>query len=198
MFRKLSLAKDSRGQSLVETAFMIPLLLMLILNAVNFGYFLLVTLNLTSATRNGIEYAIQGSSTPTNGPLPQAGTALSQSDPKAVSALIALELGTFNNGNLGVQVCSLNVGTTTGTQPKTQCTSIGKTPGTLPSPDPDPEAATYPGFALNRIDVWYTFRPLIPATPFSLAVLSMPACSSSGGTTSCQFSRHAEMRAMGS
>ena len=41
--RKYSLARDSRGQSLVETALMIPLLLVLILNAVNFGYFLLVT-----------------------------------------------------------------------------------------------------------------------------------------------------------
>ena len=49
--RKYSLARDSRGQSLVETALMIPLLLVLILNAVNFGYFLIVTLNLTSAAR---------------------------------------------------------------------------------------------------------------------------------------------------
>ena len=199
MFRKRSLATDSRGQSVLETALMLPLLLTLFLNAVNFGHFLLVTLNLTSATRNGIEYAIQGSSTPRNETLPRPGNALSQSDPQAISALIAQELGAFNTGNLEVQVCSLRIGSTGGSAPKTNCTTVGSVPGiSQPVPDADPESTDYPGFALNRIDVWYSFRPLVPATPFTLAVLSIPACTSSNGTTTCVFSRHAEMRAMGS
>ncbi len=197
MFRKRSLRKNTRGQSLVETALMIPLLLTLILNAVNFGYFLLVTLNLTSATRNGIEYAIQGSSTPANGSLPAPGP-LAQSNATTVNSLIAQELGAFNNGNLGVQVCSLSVGTTTGATPVTTCATAGKVPSTTPTPDADPEAAEYPGFALNRVDVFYQFQPIIPATPFTFAVLSFPGCSSGGGTTTCKFARHAEMRAMGS
>jgi Flp pilus assembly protein TadG len=197
MFRKRSLAKDSRGQSLVETALLIPLLLMLILNAINFGYFLLVTLNLTSATRDGIEYAIQGSSTPANSALPAPG-ALSQTTATTVNSVIAKELGRLNAGQLGVQVCSLNLGSSTGASPTTSCSTAGTTPKAVPSPDADPEAAAYPGYALNRVDIWYQFQPLIPATPFSLAVLSFPACSSSGATTTCTFSRHAEMRAMGS
>src|SRR5256885_5682283 len=108
--RKLSLATDSRGQSLVETALMIPLLLVLILNAVNFGYFLLVTLNLTSAARSGIEYAIQGSSAIANTSLPRAtGNAAT-----TVSSLITQELSSFNSGTLAVRVCSLNEGSSSG------------------------------------------------------------------------------------
>jgi len=195
--RKRSLAKDSRGQSLVETALLLPLLLTLILNAVNFGYFLLITLNLISATRNGIEYAISGSSTPVNQPLPQPG-ALTGTTATTVDSLIAQELGAFNTGSLGVQVCSLSVGAGTGAQPTTTCETAGSVPGAVPTPDPDPESPIYPGYALNRVDVWYSFKPLLPATPFTLAVLTIPACTSSGGTTTCTFASHAEMRAMGS
>jgi hypothetical protein len=194
---KRSLAKDSRGQSLLETALILPLLLMLILNAVNFGYFILITLNLISATRNGLEYAISGSSTPVNQPLPAPGT-LTATTASTVDSLIAQELGAFNNGHLGVQVCSLSIGSGPGSPPTTTCAMAGSVPGTTPTPDPDPESPTYPGYALNRVDVWYSFQPLIPATPFTLAVLTIPACSSSGGTTTCTFTSHAEMRAMGS
>jgi len=186
--RKLSLVKDSRGQSLVETALMIPLLLVLILNAVNFGYFLLVTLNLTSAARSGIEYAIQGSSAVANRSLPQAtGTAAA-----TVSSLISQELSSFNSGTLAVQVCSLNLGSGSGTSPTTTCTTSGPG-GQFATPHSDPESAS--GFALNRIDVSYTFNTLIPTAAFNLVVGSFPTCKING---SCTFTRHAEMRAMGS
>jgi hypothetical protein len=194
--RKQKNKRGSQGQSLVETALMIPVLLMLILNAVNFGYFLLVTLNLTSATRNGIEYAIQGSSTPRNSSLPAPGS-LSGTPAQTVNAVISQELGGLRGGALAVQVCTLNLGSA-GSPARTNCATAGSVPKDLPPPDADPEAATYPGYALNRVDIWYTFQPLVPATPFSLAVLSFPSCTSSGGTTTCIFSRHAEMRAMGS
>jgi Flp pilus assembly protein TadG len=157
--RKHSLARDSRGQSLVETALMIPLLLVLILNAVNFGYFLLVTLNLTSAARSGIEYAIQGSSAVANSSLPQA----SGSAATTVSSLISQECTTSGSG------------------------------GQFGAPHSDPESAN--GFALNRIDISYTFNTLIPTAPFNLVVGSFPTCRING---SCTFTRHAEMRAMGS
>jgi Flp pilus assembly protein TadG len=180
--RKLSRTNGASGQSLVETALMIPLLLLLILNAVNVGYFFLVTLNLTSATRTGIEYAIAGSSTPSNGPLPTpTGTTAD-----AVSFLIYQEMtGALNApGGVQVQVCSANLGST------------GSGSSASPVPDADPESAN--GFALNRVDVSYKFNTLIPATPFNLIVASFPTCSSSSGSVSCTFSRHAEMRAMGS
>jgi hypothetical protein len=182
--RKRSQAKKSRGQSLVETALMVPLLLVLILNAINFGYFLLVSLNLTSATRNGIEYAIEGSSTPANASLPGPGT-LSPSSATTVRSLIAQELGAFNNGNLTVQVCSLNLGNNGSGQ--SNCDPSGV------SADADPEPAM--GFVLNRIDITYKFNTLIPAAPFNLIVGALPPCQSSG---LCTFTRHAEMRAIGS
>lgn len=202
LIRKRSSARDSQGQSLIETALMIPLLLLLILNAVNVGYFFLVTLNLTSAARNGIEYAIQGSSTPTNASLPSAtGTAAG-----AVSYLIYQEMtGALNApGGVNVQVCSLNLGSTGSGSNATSncqtCTNSGCTGGTTssgnPVPDSDPDADK--GFALNRVDVTYKFNTLVPATPFNLIVASFPTCSSNGGAVSCTFVRHAEMRAMGS
>jgi Flp pilus assembly protein TadG len=190
--RKLSRIRGSRGQSLVETALMIPLLLLLILNAVNVGYFFLVTLNLTSATRTGIEYAIEGSSTPSNASLPT----VTGSSATTVSSLISAELGSFNAGTLQVQICSLNLGSTTASPPVSNCQTANG--GSFPSPDPDPEWSTSPGFALNRVDVSYKFNTLIPATPFNLIVASFPTCSSNSGSVSCTFVRHAEMRAMGS
>lgn len=185
MFRKRSLTKDSRGQSLVETALMIPLLLILILNAINFGYFLLVTLNLTSATRNGIEYAIQGSSTPANQTAPAPGT-LSQTNADTVASLIAQELGAFNkNSKLTVKICSLSQGNDG--QGHSKCSTSGV------SNNADPEPAQ--GFVLNSIDVTYQFNTIVPTTAFNLVVGALPPCQASG---QCRFTRHAEMRAMGS
>jgi Flp pilus assembly protein TadG len=185
--RKLSRIRDSQGQSLVETALMIPLLLVLILNAVNFGYFLLVTLNLTSAARSGIEYAIQGSSTPSNTSLETAGS---------VSSLIYQELTGSLNAPSGVQVqvCSLSLGSNGSGQSSCQsCTNSGCKSVTGASADPDPEPAL--GFVLNRVDVTYTFKTLIPTAAFNLVVGALPPCNANGN---CTFTRHAEMRAMGS
>jgi hypothetical protein len=184
--RKLLLARDSRGQSLVETALMIPLLLVLILNAVNFGYFLIVTLNLTSAARSGIEYAIQGSSTPAN----------SSANPGAVSSLIYKELTGSLNAPTGVQVkvCSLSLGSNNSGQSSCQsCTNsgCGAVSGSSVQSDPEPNV----GFVLNRVDVTYTFNTLIPTAPFNLVVGALPPCQTNG---SCTFARHAAMRAMGS
>src|SRR5947199_10608031 len=61
----LTAFKASRsGEGLIETALIVPFLLTMILNAVNFGYFFLVALNLTSAPRSAVEYSIQGFQTP--------------------------------------------------------------------------------------------------------------------------------------
>src|ERR1700756_2108561 len=62
--RKPKFLRGSRGQSLVETAIMLPLLILLVLNVVNFAYFFLVMLNLTGAARTAALYSIEGSYTP--------------------------------------------------------------------------------------------------------------------------------------
>jgi len=60
-----SLIRADSGQALIETAFVLPVILIIVLNAINFGYFYLVALNLAAAPRAGVEYSIQGNSTPT-------------------------------------------------------------------------------------------------------------------------------------
>src|SRR3989442_996298 len=56
--------RNSRGQSLVETVLMLPLLLLIVCNVVNLGYFFLVIVNLTGASRTATMYSTVGSSTP--------------------------------------------------------------------------------------------------------------------------------------
>jgi hypothetical protein len=80
---------EARGQAMVETALIVPLLLGLVLNAVNFGYFFLVALNLTASPRSGVEYSILGASTPIGVDLADPGPTTA---PSSVSFLTLGEL----------------------------------------------------------------------------------------------------------
>src|SRR5512146_791184 len=62
--RKAWWKRRSSGQALIETALLMPFMLALIFNAVNFGYFFYVALNISSAGRSGVLYAMLGPSTP--------------------------------------------------------------------------------------------------------------------------------------
>jgi Flp pilus assembly protein TadG len=195
------LARSNSGQALVETAIVLPFLLLVLLNAVNFGYFYLVALNLTGASRSAGLYGMIGSATPAGTALPPAtGTGTN-----TVSYLAYQDMtgSLFNPGGAVVQVCSAQLGTngsgaaqTANCETCTSSTSCGSSPGTgSPTPDADPEA---PLFVLNRVDIVYSFSPIIPGTPFGLALLPLSACSSNAGTVTCAFRRQVSMRAMGS
>ena len=206
MNRRHLLGKSS-GQSLIEIVLMLPLLLLLLLNALNFGYYFLVALNITSAPRSGVEYSIEGAATPSTITLPNSGL------PTAITSVSYLTYqdmtgALYNPTGASVQVCSeTNVSSGsgfngTGSSQKTNCvTCTGSTCGSVgtgsPAPDSDPElnsSSTSPAFALHRVDVTYTFSPLVPGTPFNIFLLASPICNTAG--TSCTFTRHAEMRAM--
>jgi Flp pilus assembly protein TadG len=203
--RKTALRRGQTGQSLVETVLMLPLLLLVLLNAVNFGYFYLVALNLTSASRTGALYAMIGSATPAGTALPPA----TGTSPSTASYLTYQDMtGALNApGSATIQVCSAGLGVSgTGSSQTAQCqTCTSSAAGSAlacgaagtgsPAPDPDPEA---PAFVLNRVDVVYSFNPLIPGTPFGLALLPLSACTASGATVTCTFHRQVSMRAMGS
>jgi Flp pilus assembly protein TadG len=199
--RKTALRCGQTGQSLVEITLMLPLLLLVLLNAVNFGYFYLVALNLTSATRSGALYAMMGSSTPAGTVLPPAAGTSTLTASYLTYQDITGAIGT--PGNATIQVCSAGLGVNgTGSGQTAKCetctnsTTCSATAGTgTPAPDSDPEA---PAFVLNRVDVTYTFVPLIPGTPFGLALLPLSACASSNGSVTCTFHRQVSMRAMGS
>jgi hypothetical protein len=202
--RKTALRREQTGQSLVETVLMLPLLLLVLLNTVNFGYFFLVTLNLTAAPRSGVEYATMGFSTPSAISLPAAGP---PSGLLTVGYLTQLDMtGALNNPTgASIQICTqTNLDGTksgvngSGVNQKTNCTictgsacGAVNTGGTGIVPHADPEA---PSFVLNRVDVKYTFIPLIPGQPFNLFLMATPICNASG--SSCAFHRFAEMRTM--
>jgi len=190
---RFAFTRCSSGQSMVETALILPLLLMVILNAVNFGYFFLVAVNLAAAPRSGVEYSIQGFASPGALQIPAAGPSSAKT---TVSYLVYQDMtGALRSpSSASIQVCSKTLGLNNpGTSTQTaKCASFG--PATaFPAAAADPEA---PSFVLHRVDVTYTFKPLIPGTPFGLALLPVSVCSSGGGTITCTFHRQISMRAM--
>ena len=52
--------RHDEGQSLLETAIAMPLLLGIAFNLINLGYFWFVVLSLAAAPRQGVQYSAQG------------------------------------------------------------------------------------------------------------------------------------------
>jgi Flp pilus assembly protein TadG len=189
------LSRNSSGQALVETALILPLLLTIVLNAVNFAFFFLMALNITSASHTSGIYSIMGGATPAAGALPKAGPSTTTS---TVSYLALQDLTgavySPTTSNTGVNVCSSVVGVSgSGSATKTTCTKTGVGGGFPTSADSDPEA---PSFLLGRVDVAYKFHTPIPLTPFNAFLLLASNCNSVVGTVTCTFYRHVEMREM--
>ena len=200
---------NSRGQSLVETALILPLLLLLVCNVVNLGYFFLVVVNLTGASRTATLYSIEGSYSPYALQEPASGTASSSvtttTGTVAYAAYQDLTGAVWNPTGATIQVCTqMNIDSTTGAGVNTQggkqlancqsCTSSGCSAANgyagSPAPSADPEQ---PNFVLNQVDINYTFSTLIPGTIFNLPLQASALCNS--GT--CTFVRRARMRSMG-
>jgi hypothetical protein len=200
---------NSRGQSLVEAALILPVLLLLVCNVVNLGYFFLIVVNLTGAARSSTLYSIEGSYSPYALQEPPSGTASSTitttSGTVTYAAFQDLTGAVWNPTGATVQVCTqMNINSTTGSGVNTQggqqlancesCTSSGCSASNSyqgnPAPRADPEQ---PNFVLNEIDIQYSFNTLIPGTIFNLPLNASPFCN--GGT--CSFTRSARMRSMG-
>jgi Flp pilus assembly protein TadG len=169
------------GQSLVETALIVPLVLLITFNAVNFAYFFFVGIHLVSASRQGAEYSIQGFSTPRQLALPSAGPSDTTS---SVSWLALQDMTGLNSSstNSWGQVCTEALGTASAG--KANCSSFGNIPAGFSFPDTqaDPESTF---FVLNRVDVYYKVSPLIPVGLFGLTLTPSPT-----------FHYQASMRAM--
>ena len=207
--RRPALVQCGAGQSMVETALLLPLLLMVIFNAVNFGYFFLVALNVAAAPRSGVEYSILGSASPAAQLLPAAGPPNPPPPYLTVSYLVYQDMtGALHTPNSAtVKVCTkANINSSTGlgvngTGSNTRANCVTCTSGTSACDSvtadttigADPEA---PSFILHRVDVTYTFNPIIPGTPFGLTLLPTSICSSSGGRITCTFHRQVSMRVL--
>jgi Flp pilus assembly protein TadG len=188
-------ARNDSGQALVETAFILPLLLIIVLNAVNFAYFFLMALNITSSSRSGAIYSIMGGATPAAMALPTASQVGTMSSQDLTGSVYS------PSTNTGVQVCSSRVGihnpgtTTMGTNCGNGFGSVGTFASTTAEADPELNASnTAPAFLLNRVTVAYQFSPPIPVIPlFNILVLAGPC---TGSPVTCTFYRQAVMREM--
>jgi hypothetical protein len=198
--RKNAITHVQAGQSILETVLMMPVLLLFLLNAINFGYFFLTITNLAAAPRMGVEYSIMGGATPSALQLPTTGpstNALSSSFLTYEDMRGALNTPTTN---ASVQVCSpaagmVNPGTATAQAACNTYAGSGVT-YTFPAAQVDPElnaGSTTPAFVLHQVDVAYKFTPLISGTPFNILLLAFPTCDANGV---CVLHRQSVMRGM--
>lgn len=166
-----------QGQSLLETALAVPLLLAIAFNIINIAYFWFMVLSLSAAPRLGAEFATQGGSAVGTGSTPTT---------TAVSNLVFQNMTNAVHGastsNTAVRVCSAT--SSGGVDPKTgiaACDAFGASFG-FPANTADPEQ---PAFLLNRVDVEFTVTPLIPGPAFSVVL-----------PTPLTFQRHVSMRSL--
>ena len=130
------------GQALIEFALVLPLLLLLIINVVNFGGLLYAWVTVANATRTGAQRLMMGGAY-AHFPSPPS---LS-----AVATLVTEDLISLpNRATALVKVCKNNSGTTT-------CSGSG---GTAPPADPETS------FVLGSVDVTYTYQPFISFCSF--------------------------------
>jgi Flp pilus assembly protein TadG len=131
------------GQSLVEFALVLPLLLLLVVNAVNFGTYLYALITIANAARAGAEYSLIGGA--------MSGAPSSPSAAMVTTLVTQDAVSLPNRASLQVRVCTNNNGTVVCAGPGTD------------TPAADPEAPLY---VLTTVDVRYTYQPLIPLWSF--------------------------------
>jgi Flp pilus assembly protein TadG len=164
------------GQSLLETAVAMPLLLSIAFNIINLSYCWFMVLSLSAAPRQAVEFSAQG------------GQALSTTSAPTAAMVSQVAYDNMTNavrgattGNTSVRVCSASVGAVDSKTNIAPCSSFG--PGfSFPANTADPEA---PVFVLNRVDIEYTVTPPIPGTVFNVVLPS-----------TLNFQRHVSMRSL--
>lgn len=136
------------GQALIEYILVLPLILLLIVNVVNFGGFFYAWIAVSNAARAGADYAIQSGAA--------VGT-LQTASASQLTSLVAQDLSSLPNASsLVLNICQNYNGT------------ISTVKGTCTSVPADPEPASY---VLTTVDVTYTYIPFIAAFQFpSLSV----------------------------
>ena len=130
---------DREGQALVEFALMVPLVFLLVVNAVNFGGFIFAWITVANAARAGAQYMVRSTASPG---APTAPTSA------AITGLVTNDITSLlNRSSLVVATC------TNATSSSNSCTTLS-----------DPEA---PNYTLATVDVTYTYVPFISAFTFS-------------------------------
>ena len=101
MKREIERRRRIRGQSILEFALILPLLLLLIVNAVNFGVFMFAWITVSSAARSGAQYLMRAGA---SAGAPQAPDPSSQVIPLVTADCASL----LNKASLQVRVCTNN------------------------------------------------------------------------------------------
>jgi len=158
---------------MIETALVMPVLVLMLCFAIDIGYFFIVAANLVSSSRNAVLYSGQGFVSPAQQTLPSPGTSGSLADTAGVAGLAGGDLSGLANmtTKTKVQVCSKQLGTTqTSNGYVARCSTFPS--GSLSySPDQDPESNN--GMLTQRVDVVYTLSPPIPNNFFSFSMPSL-------------------------
>ena len=138
--RLLHPSLSNRGQALIEYALLLPLLFLLVVNAVNFGGFFYGWITMANAARAGADYAILG------------GASVGDLQPATAAEILSMikqDVSSLpNSSTLTVSVCQNNNGT---------ITALTGSCSAIPS---DPEPTNY---VLTTVDVTYNYKPFIPA-----------------------------------
>jgi hypothetical protein len=157
----------------VETAIVMPILVLMLCFAIDAGYFFIVAANLASSSRNAVLYSGQGFVSPSQQLLPSAGTSGSLVDTAGAAGLAAGDLSGLVSvaSKTNVQVCSKKIGVTkTANGYVTNCSTFPS--GSLSfTPDQDPESNN--GMLTQRVDVVYTVSPPIPVDFFTFTMPSL-------------------------
>jgi len=193
-FRNLHLR--THGQSMIETALLLPIMLLLAFNAINFGYFFFVALNLAAAPRTGVQYSIIGFSTPAQLTIPVAGPA---SNVASVSHLTYQDVtGVLSRASSArVVVCSKQLGLDV--QKRALCCQTTSSGGACGSTggaaghDPEYDAANnFSPFIRHQVDIYYQIIPIIPSFSIPTPAGHIPLTLVPNTT----FHRQVTMRAM--
>jgi len=160
------LLRDRSGQGLIETAIILPFLLVLAVNAINLGWFCYAYINFVTGARQGVEYSIQGLAS-------NLGNDLQITVPpaSAVSAIVYTNLQRTSLPNAGtspMQICTLALGTNQ--SGLANCLQYNGYAPTAPMQDPESASNPQIHFVLNQVDITYTVNTLITGSGFNLLV----------------------------
>jgi hypothetical protein len=126
-------------------------LLLLIVNAVNFGTFLHAWISVANAARTGVQYYSTGGVSIGGLALPLAG---------AVEAMVVSDLSSLPNST-SIQVCVSR------SNPSTSDCNDGKTaPAGVPPAADTPEGSPAVTYVIAAVDVSYIYQPIIPLWEF--------------------------------
>jgi hypothetical protein len=135
---------NQQGQSLVEFALLFPLLILLTVNAVNFGGLFFAWITVANAARGATQYWARGVAAPGSPDRPTAAE---------VTTLVTNDISSLlNRSSLVVRACTNNNGILA-------CSGTGSY---VPPVDPEPLT-----FISASVEVTYIYQPFIPLFDFS-------------------------------